>query len=295
MGRGQEMAKYPTVYTTVLHQTKNDSQHCPCLDFLLSSVKWKARPEQSFPTFLSLDRGAWRATVHGSQRGGHDWAANTFTFWVQGLLLSFKTERTPLLESNHTLSIFSCFSSVVKSCLTLCDLMDCSTPGFTVLHYLSEFTQTHVYWVGDAIQPSQPLSPPSPPALPFPRIRVFSNELALCITWPKYQSFTFSTTPLNQYSELISFRIDWFDLLAVHRTLKSLQLRQHRLLTLNETQICILLIIICNYFSFPIIYIHTHVFIINMMHRQYMDYIWIYRSVTIILRSLSLSLKRNYT
>ena len=159
------MAKYPTVYNTVLHQTKNDSQHCPCLDFLLSSVKWKARLEQSFPTFLSLDRGAWQATVRGSQRGGHDWAANTFTFWVQGLLLSFKTERTPLLESNHTLSTFSCFSSVVKSCLTLCDLMDCRTPGFTVLHYLSEFTQTHVYWVGDDIQPSHPLSPPSPPAL----------------------------------------------------------------------------------------------------------------------------------
>ena len=152
------------MYNTVLHQTKNDSQNFPCLDFLLSSVKWKARLEQSFPTFLSLDRGAWRATVCGSPRGGHDWATNTFTFWVQGLLLRFKTERTPPLESNHTFSIFSCFSSVTKSCPPLCDLMDCSTPGLTVLHYLPEFTQTHVHWVDDAIQPSHPLSSPSPPA-----------------------------------------------------------------------------------------------------------------------------------
>ena len=158
------MAKYPTVCTTVLHQIKNDSQNQPCLDFLLSLAKWKARPEQSFPTVLSLDRGAWRATVRGSQRGGHDWVTNMFTFWVQGFLLSFKTERTPLLESNHTFSIFSCFSSVVKSCPTLCDLTDCSVPGLTVLHYLPEFAQTHVHWASDAIQPSHPLSSLSPPA-----------------------------------------------------------------------------------------------------------------------------------
>ena len=76
--------------------------------------------------------------------------------------------------------------------------------------------------VGDAIQPSHTLSPPSHPASVFPSIRVFSNELALCSRWPKYWSFSFSTSPSNEYSGLISFRIDWFDLLAVQGTLKSL-------------------------------------------------------------------------
>ena len=80
----------------------------------------------------------------------------------------------------------------------------------------------------------------------FPSIRVFSSEPALCIRWPKYWSFCFSITPLNKYSELISFRIDGFYLLAVHGTLKSLQLRQYRLLTFSEIQLRILFIIFCS-------------------------------------------------
>ena len=100
--------------------------------------------------------------------------------------------------------------------------MNCSTPGLPVHHQLLEFTQTHVPRVGDAIQPSHPLSSPSPPALNLSSIRVFSNEPALCIRWPKYWSFSFSISPYNEYSGLISFRIDWFDLLAVQGTLKSL-------------------------------------------------------------------------
>ena len=98
--------------------------------------------------------------------------------------------------------------------------MDCSTPGFPVLHYLPELAQTHVHRVSDAIQPSHPLS--SPFLLPsiFPSIRVFSNESVLHIRWSQYWSFSFS--PFNEYSGLISFRIDWFDLLAVQGTLKSL-------------------------------------------------------------------------
>ena len=99
--------------------------------------------------------------------------------------------------------------------------MDCSMPGIPVLHYLPEFAQTHVHWVGDAIQPSHRLSPPLLLASIFPSIRVFSNELALCIRWPKYWSFSF-VSPSNEYSGLISFRMDWFDLLAVQGTLKSL-------------------------------------------------------------------------
>ena len=100
--------------------------------------------------------------------------------------------------------------------------MDCSTPGFPVLHYLPEFVQTHVHLVSDAIQPSHLLSPLLLLPSIFPRIRVFSNVLDLCIRWPKYWSFSFSTSPSSEYSQLISFRIDCFDLLAVKGTLKSL-------------------------------------------------------------------------
>ena len=107
--------------------------------------------------------------------------------------------------------------------------MDCSTSGFPVHHQLPEFTQTHVHRVSDAFQPSHPLSSPSPPlsspsppTLNFPSIRVFSNESVLHIRWPKYWSFSFSISHSNEYSGLISFRIDWLDLLAVQGILKSL-------------------------------------------------------------------------
>ena len=95
--------------------------------------------------------------------------------------------------------------------------MDCCTPGFPILQYVLELAQTHVHWVDDAIQPSHPLL-----FLPsiLPSIKVISNELALSIRWPKYWGFTIS--PSNEYSELISFRIDWLDVLAVQGTLKSL-------------------------------------------------------------------------
>ena len=101
--------------------------------------------------------------------------------------------------------------------------MDCRTPGFPVLHYLSELVQTHVHWVSDAIQPSLPLSSPSPLDFNLPRIRVFSNDLALRIRWPKYWSVSFSITPSNEYSGMISFRIDWLDFLEVQGAFKSLQ------------------------------------------------------------------------
>ena len=100
--------------------------------------------------------------------------------------------------------------------------MYCSTPGLPVHHQLPELTQTHVHWVGDAIQPSHPLLSPSPPAPIPPSIRVFSKESALRIRWPKYWSFSFSISPSNEHPGLISFRMDWLDLLAVQRTLKGL-------------------------------------------------------------------------
>ena len=85
--------------------------------------------------------------------------------------------------------------SVTKSCLTLCDPMDCSVPVSSVLHYLSKFAQIPDQWVGDVIQPSHPLSPPSPPTPNLSSVRVFSSELALRIRWPKCWSFSFSFSP----------------------------------------------------------------------------------------------------
>ena len=93
--------------------------------------------------------------------------------------------------------------------------MDCKIPGFPVFHYLLEFAQTHVHWVDDAIQPSHLLLPLLLLPSVFPSIKVFSNESALHIRWPKYWSFSISHS--NEYSGLISFRMDWFDLLAVER------------------------------------------------------------------------------
>ena len=100
--------------------------------------------------------------------------------------------------------------------------MNCSTPGLPVHHQLPELTQTHAHRVGDAIQPSHPLLsllllPPIPPS-----IRVFSNESTLHMKWPKYWSFSFSISPSSEHPGLISFRMDWLDLLAVQGTLKSL-------------------------------------------------------------------------
>ena len=114
------------------------------------------------------------------------------------------------------------FSSVAPSCLALCDPMNRSMPGLPVHHQLPEPTQTHVHWVGDAIQPSHPLL--SLLLLPsiFPSIRVFSNQSVLHIRWPEYWSCSFSISTFREYSRLISFRMDWLDFLAVQGTLKSL-------------------------------------------------------------------------
>ena len=113
--------------------------------------------------------------------------------------------------------------SVAQSCPTLCDPMNRSSPGLPVHHQLPEFTQTHVNRVSDAIQPSHPLCrpllllPPTPPSL-----RVFSSESTLRMRWPKYWSFSFSIIPSKEVPGLISFRMDWLNLLAVQGTLKSL-------------------------------------------------------------------------
>ena len=120
---------------------------------------------------------------------------------------------------------FSSFQSL--SCVWLCEPMDCSMPGLPVHHQLLEFTQTHAHWVVDAIQPSHPLLSPSPPALNLSillpsSIRVFSNESALHIRWPNYWSFSFNISSSSEHPRLISFSMDWLDLLAVQGTLKIL-------------------------------------------------------------------------
>ena len=114
------------------------------------------------------------------------------------------------------------FSSVAQSCPTLCDPMNCSTPGLPVHHHLLEFTQIHVHRVSDAIQPSHPLSSPSPPAPNPSQHQSFSNESTHRMRWPEYWSFSFSIIPSKEIPGLISFRMDWLDLLAVQGTLKSL-------------------------------------------------------------------------
>ena len=111
--------------------------------------------------------------------------------------------------------------SVAKSCLTLCDPMNCSTPGFPVLHYLQEFAQTHVYCVSDAIQSSHPLSPPLP-ALNLSQHQGFFLWVSSLHQVAKVLELQLHHQSFQWISGLISFRIDWFDLLAIQETLKSL-------------------------------------------------------------------------
>ena len=161
------------------------------------------------------------------------------------------------------------FSPVTQSCLTLCDPMNCSTPGLPVHLQLPEFTQTHVHRVG--VMPSshlilcRPLLP-LPPILPS--IRVFSNESALYIRWPKYWGFSLSISPSNEHSGLIFFRIDWLDLPTVQGTLKSLL--QHQFKSINSSVLSLLydptLTPICDYWK-------NHSF----------DYIWTFVGIVVSL------------
>ena len=128
------------------------------------------------------------------------------------------------LKLEPSIHIFICasqFSSVSQSCLTLCNPMDCSKPGFpfSISQNLLKLMSIESVMPSNIFILCHPLL-----LLPsiFPSIRVFSNESALCIRWPKYWSFSFIISPSNEYSGLISFRIDWFDLLAVQGILESL-------------------------------------------------------------------------
>ena len=122
--------------------------------------------------------------------------------------------------------MFSQFSLVTQSCPTLCKLKDCSTPGFPVHHQLLELAQTHVHWVGYAIQPSPPLFPPSPSAFNLSQNQGLFQWVSSSHQVARVLEFQLQHQSFNEYSGLISFRMDWFDLLAVQGTLKSLL--QHR-------------------------------------------------------------------
>ena len=129
------------------------------------------------------------------------------------------------------------FSSV-QSCPTLCNPMDCSTPGLPVHHQLPEFTQNHVHWIGDAIQPSHALLSPSRPTFNLSQHQGFSSESIPCFRWPKYWSFSFSISSSNEYAGLTSFRMDWLDPLAVQVTLKSSPIPQFK--SLNSSALSFL-------------------------------------------------------
>ena len=116
-----------------------------------------------------------------------------------------------------------CCCWVAKSYLTLCNPMDCSMPGFPVLHCLPELGQTQVHWVSDAIQPSHPLSPPSPPDFNLSQHQGLFQWVGSSHQGPKVLELQLQLSPFSEYSGLISFRMDWFDLLAIQWTLKNLQ------------------------------------------------------------------------
>ena len=162
-------------------------------------------------------------------------------------LISFRIDWLDLLAVQGTLkSLFQHhsskasiqFSSVAQSCPTLCDPMNRSTPGLPVHHQFPEFTQIMSIRFFDATHHLILCHPILLQPSIFPSIRVFSSESVLHIRWPKYWSFSFSISPSNEHSGLISFRIDWLDLLAVQGTLKSLL--QHQFKSINSSALSFL-------------------------------------------------------
>ena len=186
-----------------------------------------------------MDREAWRAVIHGvakSQTQLSDWTEqflknlvisrwNTIFFKalkeLSLIILTWNTKEESsqpfsFLEQFHFLKFCPVcsvqFRSFAQLCPTPWDPMNCSTPGFPIHHQLSKLAQTYVHQVGDAIQPSHPVIPFSSCLQSFPASGSFLRSQFYHIRWPKYCSFSFSISPSNEYSGLISFRIDCFDL-----------------------------------------------------------------------------------
>ena len=152
-------------------------------------------------------------------RTARSYAHSIFNFWRTAKLFSRAAATFNILTSN----VWGVqFSSVAQSCSTLCDLMNRSTPGLPVYYQLLESTQTHVHQVDDAIQPSHPLSSPSVTALNLSQHQGLFQWVSSLHQVAKVLSFRFNISPSNEHPGLISFRMDWLDLLAVQGTLKSL-------------------------------------------------------------------------
>ena len=152
-----------------------------------------------------------------------------FVNWTKVKPISFTVSALILAPSCLFPSTFCscCFCSVAKSYLILCDSVDCNTPGFPVPHHILESSQVRVHCISDAIQPSHPLSSPSLPAFNLSQHQGLFQSV-LRTRWSKYWSFSFNTSPSNEHSGLIFFRMDWLALLAIQGTLKSL-LKHHNL------------------------------------------------------------------
>ena len=148
-------------------------------------------------------------------------SSNTLEFFVY--LFSFWMICCSSRSGKYIKTLISIqFSSVTQSCLALCNLMDCSTPGLPVHHQVLEFIQTHIHWIGDVIQPSHPLSFPSPSTFNLSQHQSLFKWVSSLHQWPKYWSFNFNISPSSEHPGLISFRMDWLDLLAVQGILKHL-------------------------------------------------------------------------
>ena len=198
-------------FKATLHAVQGDYFYCVWFDLLMMLLICHC----PWPRTHGTHAAQLHSTSHQAQHPLlQKWA------WRENHCFCLSRVSLPLLT--YKFSKAYPFISAAQSCPTLCDPMYRSTPGLPVHHQLLKFTQIPVHWVGDAIQPSHPLSSTSLPALIFPSIRVFSNKSALSIRWPKYWSFSFNISLTNERPGLISFRMDWLDLLAVRGTLKSL-------------------------------------------------------------------------
>ena len=166
-----------------------------------------------------MDRGAWRATIHGGHKKvRHDSAtkhAHTDTETVRKDIHTYIYIYDTYTHMCTREPAWCLYFSVAQSCSAVCEPVDCSTPGLPVHHQLPESTQTHVHGVGDAIQPSHPLSSPSPPAFNHSKHQGLFQWLSSHIMWPKDWSFSFSISPSSDHSGLLSFKMDWLDLCIV--------------------------------------------------------------------------------
>ena len=191
-----------------------------------SKLSWRHNRE----ILGNWEQGGWDSEAEWKRRDVRSTVTSLEPLYSKSLKYRLCTDEPPIYMFIQALSVdLNCqrvhllfLFSVAKSSLTVCELMNCSTPGFPVLHCFPGLVQTHCplsWWCHPTISSCLPLL-----LLPsiFPNIRVFSSESALHFRWPKDWGFSFSISPSNEYSGLISFRMDWFELLAVQGTLKSL-------------------------------------------------------------------------